>query len=96
MYRYKINTIYLNDCIKASKTNKNKSGCSVCQNLSLQKKDSIKPLPVNTLLKHKSFGYGTVVSTVNGILNVAFNHKIVSFIFPEAILQGFLTKCESC
>lgn len=98
MYSYKLNNsytvyvnyAYLNDCIKASK----KKGHSV-KTLASPKKQAkmmVTPLPVNTMLSHKVFGCGTVVSTdQNGIMSVAFADKTARFLYPDAMKQGFLS-----
>lgn len=99
MYSYKLNNsytiyvnyTYLNDCIKASK--KKSEPASVKTYVAPPKKEKpvVIPLPINTILSHKVFGCGTVVSTEkNGVMSVAFENKVAKFIYPDAIKQGFL------
>lgn len=94
MYSYKINnsytvyvnTTYLNECIKASKAYKKNTNYK----LPPTTEKNISPLPVNTLLKHKIFGFGKVISTKNGILNIAFKQRTIQFIYPDALQKGYL------
>jgi len=99
MYSYKLNNsytvyvnyAYLNDCIKASK--KKIVSTSVKTYVAPPKKEKsvCTPLPTNTMLSHKVFGYGKVVSTdKNGVMSVAFRNKVAKFIYPDAMKQGFL------
>ena len=99
MYSYKLNNsytvyvnyVYLNDCIKASKK-KNVSTSAKTYLTPLKKEKSVfTPLPINTMLSHKVFGCGKVVSTdKNGVMSVAFRNKTAKFIYPDAVKQGFL------
>ena len=99
MYSYKLNNsytiyvnyAYLNDCIKASKK-KSVSTCVKTYVAAPKKEKSVfTPLPTNTMLSHKVFGFGKVVSTdKNGVMSVAFRNKIAKFIYPDAVKQGFL------
>lgn len=100
MYSYKLNNsytvylnyTYLNECIKASKK---KSKPIILHNDTKSSEKpviAIKPFPKNTRLQHKTFGSGKVVSTDKyGIMNVEFNGKIIRFVYPDAINQGYLT-----
>ena len=103
MYSYKLNNsytvyvnyAYLNECIKASKK-KNKIG-SVKTYVAPVKKEKpvVTPLPINTMLMHKAFGCGKVVSTdKNGVMSVAFENKTARFIYPDAMRQGFLALAQ--
>ena len=105
-YSYKINNSYtvyvypsyVNDCVNASKKISNTQKYSG----SMNSKDKVQysksnndnyfpPLNVNTRLRHKTFGFGNVVSTSKtGIMQVKFAEKTVKFVFPDAIKQGFL------
>lgn len=99
MYSYKLNNsytvyvnyAYLNECIKASKKkNKNSSVKTYIAPIK-KEKPVVTPLPINTMLTHKVFGCGKVVSTnKNGVMSVAFENKIAKFIYPDAVRQGFL------
>ena len=99
MYSYKLNNsytvyvnyAYLNECIKASK--KKSASTSVKTYVAPPKKEKpvFTPLPTNTMLSHKVFGCGKVVSTdKNGVMSVAFRNKVAKFIYPDAMKQGFL------
>ena len=99
MYSYKLNNsytvyvnyAYLNECIKASK--KKSTSTSVKTYVAPPKKEKsvFTPLPANTMLSHKVFGCGKVVSTdKNGVMSVAFRNKTAKFIYPDAVKQGFL------
>lgn len=99
MYSYKLNNsytvyvnyAYLNECIKASKK-KNKSSSVKTYIAPIKKeKPAVNPLPINTMLTHKAFGCGKVISTdKNGIMSVTFENKTARFIYPDAMRQGFL------
>ena len=87
-----VNCIYLNDCIKACRNRgAGKPSCSYAHaNKSVS--FAAAPLPENTLLQHKLYGTGRVVSSENNILKVEFESKVAKFIYPDAIRQGFLTR----
>ena len=97
MYSYKINnsytiyvnTTYINDCIKACKGTK--PNRSPKHNLHNKITSIIKPLPIKTIIKHKTFGYGTVISTNKNIITVDFDSKTTSFIYPDALNQVFFS-----
>ena len=103
MYSYKLNNsytvyvnyAYLNECIKASKKkNKISSGKTYITPIK-KEKPVITPLPIDTILKHKVFGCGKVVSTdKNGVMSVAFENKTARFIYPDAMRQGFLALAQ--
>lgn len=99
MYSYKINNsytvyvnyAYLNDCIKAcqkvSKHHSYGTSAKPSQN------KNFTPLPQNTMLKHKQFGFGKVVTTdKSGVMYVAFEDKTIRFLYPDAIRKGYLIK----
>ena len=99
MYSYKLNNsytvyvdyAYLNDCIKASK--KKSVAASTKTYLAPPKKEKsvFTPLATNTMLSHKTFGCGKVVSTdKKGVMSVAFRNRVAKFIYPDAMEQGFL------
>lgn len=91
-YTVYVNYAYLNDCIKASKK-KQKTATSGKTYMTPAKKQSsvVTPLAANTLLWHKTFGYGKVLSTdKNGIMSVAFEARVAKFVYPDVIKQGFL------
>ena len=99
MYSYKLNNsytiyvnyAYLNDCIKASKKKSVSTATKTYIAPPKKEKPVFAPLPSNTVLSHKKFGYGKVVSTdKNGIMSVAFRNKVAKFVYPDAIQQGFL------
>ena len=90
MYSYKLNNsytvyvnfTYLNECIKASKKSGKHSPVKVYTTPSKKEKLAFTPLPENTLLKHKVFGCGKVVTTnKRGIMSVAFENKNVKFVY---------------
>ena len=99
MYSYKLNNsytvyvnyAYLNDCIKASKKKRVSTSAKTYIAPSKNEKPVFTPLPINTMLSHKVFGCGKVVSTdKNGVMSVAFGNKVSKFIYPDAMNQGFL------
>ena len=60
-----------------------------------KEKPVVTPLPIDTILKHKVFGCGKVVSTdKNGVMSVAFENKTARFIYPDAMRQGFLALAQ--
>ncbi len=99
MYSYKINnsytiyvcTEYINDCIKASKH----SGSSK-KKLTYQAKETqgkTVPLPIKAQVSHKVWGNGTLVAKEpHGIITIAFNDRLVKFIYPDAFTQGHLMR----
>lgn len=98
MYCYKLNNsytvyvnyIYLNDCIKASKKEKK----SRYQTATRKKNNNVfSPLPKDTLLSHKTYGLGRVVSSnTDGIMSVEFDSKVAKFLYPDAVHKGFLER----
>lgn len=99
MYSYKLNnsyTIYVNyayknKCIKASKKKSMPASVKACVAPPKKENPVFTPLPANTMLSHKVFGCGKVVSTdKNGVMSVAFRNKVAKFIYPDAMQQGFL------
>lgn len=99
MYSYKLNNsytvyvnyAYLNDCIKASKKKSTADPAKTYVAPPKKEKPVFTPLPTNTMLSHKVFGCGKVVSTdKNGVMSVAFGNKVAKFIYPDAVEQGFL------
>ena len=104
MYSYKLNNsytvyvnyAYLNECIKASKEWVKNHPKHICSKPAKSKRKHIAPLPENTILSHKSFGYGKVVSTdKNGIMSVEFKNRAVRFLYPESIQKGYLESAKS-
>ena len=104
MYSYKtnnsytiyVNYYYLNECKKASNkyrsehTGSNKAASTPIKT-TIQK--TVVPLPNNTVVYHKSFGNGKIVSTENnGHLLVRFGETVRKFIYPQAFEMGFLTR----
>lgn len=54
---------------------------------------SVLTLKNGTLLYHKTYGFGSVESTdSNGYMYVRFLDRTAKFIYPDAILNGFLTR----
>lgn len=99
MYSYKLNNsytvyvnyAYLNDCIKASKKKRATVPAKTYVAPPKKEKSVFTPLPIDTILSHKMFGCGKVVSTdKNGVMSVAFENKVAKFIYPDAMKQGFL------
>lgn len=99
MYSYKLNNsyivyvnyAYLNECIKASKKKSAPASVKTYATPFKKEKPVVIPLPINTMLSHKVFGCGKVVSTdKNGVMSVAFRNKVAKFIYPDAVKQGFL------
>ena len=99
MYSYKLNNsytvyvnyAYLNECIKASKKKANLAPFKTYVAPPEKVKPILKPLPSNTILSHKVFGCGKVISTTeDGMMSVAFKNKVAKFIYPDAVKQGFL------
>lgn len=103
MYGYKLNNsytiyvnyAYLNECRKASNKSK-KSSAPVSYNRAQSKKDvtrAIIPVPLDTKVRHKTFGDGKVVESDNrGYISVIFDGKVRKFLNPQAFEMGFLTK----
>lgn len=95
-YTVYVNYFYLNECIKASKK-KNKpitvnNGYVYENKLTKKQKSTAKSLADNTILVHKSWGAGKVLSTdKKGVMTVEFKQKIARFQYPDAIKQGYLT-----
>ena len=97
MYSYKLNNsytiyvnyTYINDCIKASKSrsSKKKTSNRLCTN---EDRKRVAPLPDNTNLVHKLWGQGKVEYTSNGVVGVSFDNRVVRFVYPDAINQGYL------
>ena len=90
-YTVYVNYFYLNECIKAGKNQITKK-----PNYSFEKiakpTATVTPLSPNTLLKHKRYGIGRVVSTdKDGIMKVAFETKVLHFIYPDSIRKRYLS-----
>lgn len=93
-YTIYVNYAYLNECIKAGK--KARSQKKPFQNYQKKLQKSLNPLENNTLLYHKKYGAGRVVSTdKDGIMKVAFDSKILHFIYPDAVYKGFLSVAQN-
>ena len=93
-YTIYVNYVYLNECIKAGK--KATSQKKQFQNFHKKAQKSLYPLANNTLLHHKKYGIGRVVSTdKDGIMKVAFDSKILHFIYPDAVYKGFLSVTQN-
>ena len=102
-YTVYVNYYYLNDCISAGKAYaKKKKEIAVFQQKVLTSLHSPKvitptqakviPLKAHTLVRHKQFGIGKVISTDdNGIIRVAFGTDIRRFLYPDAVHQGHLS-----
>ena len=59
----------------------------------LSKRTLLAPLPKHTIVKHRIFGKGEVVSTdIYGYMSVVFAQKTVRFIYPEVFKNGFLVR----
>jgi hypothetical protein len=99
-YTVYINYHYLNDCIKAGKIHEKKK----LQLVEIQKRvqkalqpkvtppKKVVPLIPSTLVWHKIYGRGKVLSTnKSNVLRVAFGKDIRRFIYPSAIQQGYLS-----
>lgn len=98
MYSYKlnnsytvyVNTVYLNECIKASK---NKKKVCTCTAKKTQSQDVLIPIPLNTVVDHKKWGSGFLVKKeAYGIMTVAFRNETVRFVYPDAFANGHLVK----
>lgn len=92
-YTTYVNYVYLNECIKAGKAFANrKTNCANAPKSSQKtNRPSFVPLPNSTLLRHKRYGIGRVVTTdKDGIMRVAFESKELLFVFPEAVKQKHL------
>jgi hypothetical protein len=77
-------------CIKASKRKK-------AQNASTKSNKNSKPiqvpLPINSHVQHKTWSDGVLISKENsGIITVAFDARVVRFIYPDAFTKGHLAK----
>ena len=89
-YTVYVNYAYLNECIKAGKKAANKK--KQLHPAQKSQKPQLHPLAINTLLHHKKYGAGRVVSTdKDGIMKVKFDTKILHFIYPDAVRKGFLS-----
>ena len=88
-YTVYVNYVYLNDCMKASKNKGAKKNISMYTHKT--EEEVVSPLPKNTLLSHRVYGIGKVVSTQKGIMTVEFKSKAAKFVYPDAIKQGYLT-----
>ena len=101
-YTVYVNYYYLNDCISAGKAYaKKKKELAVFQQRVLKALNSSMvtnpaqakavPLKMHTLVQHKLFGIGKVISTDDkGIVRVAFGTDIRRFLYPDAVHQGHL------
>lgn len=93
-YTVYVNYIYLNDCIKASQKQAKKKTQAIHaqQSISEITQPTFKPFATNTPLRHKKYGVGKVISTdKDGIMKVAFDTKVLHFIYPEAMRKGHLS-----
>ena len=93
-YTVYVNYFYLNDCIKASKSyaSRQKQASHIQKTAQSVLHPQFIPLAESTLLHHKHYGVGRVVSTdENGIMQVAFDSKVLHFIYPDAVRKGFLS-----
>ncbi len=102
-YTVYVNYYYLNDCISVGKAHaKKKKELAAFQQrvlTALQSPKVIKPTPAkivplkaNTLVEHKQFGIGKVISTDDkGIMRVAFGTDIRRFLYPDVVHQGYLS-----
>ena len=102
-YTVYVNYYYLNECISAGKAYaKKKKELAAFQQKVLTALNSPKvikptqtkivPLKAHTLVQHKQFGLGMVISTDDkGIVRVAFGTDIRRFIYPDAVHQGHLS-----
>lgn len=102
-YTIYVNYHYLNECINAGKAYaKKKKELAEFQKKVLTALHSpkttkapqvaIDPLKVHSLVQHKKFGLGKVVSTDNnGVMRVLFGADMRRFIYPDAVHQGYLT-----
>ena len=102
-YTVYVNYYYLNECISAGKAYaKKKKDLAAFQKKVLTALRSSKaitptqtkvaPLKAHTLVQHKQFGIGKVVSTDDkGIVRVAFGTDIRRFLYPDAVCQGYLS-----
>lgn len=102
-YTVYVNYYYLNDCINAGKVYaKKKKELAAFQQRALTALHSPKvivsmqakivPLKAHTLVQHKQFGIGKVISTDDkGIVRVAFGTDIRRFLYPDAVHQGHLS-----
>ena len=101
-YTVYVNYYYLNDCISAGKAYaKMKKELVAFQQKVLTafcspkvitpKQANAIPLKMHTLVQHKLFGIGKVISTDDkGIVRVAFGTDIRRFLYPDAVHQGHL------
>ena len=102
-YTVYVNYYYLNDCVSAGKAYaKKKKDVAAFQQRALTALHSSKvikhmqtkivPLKAHTLVQHKQFGIGKVISTDDtGIVRVAFGTDIRRFLYPDAVHQGHLS-----
>lgn len=99
MYSYKLNNsytvyvnyAYLNECIKANKDKSTAASVKTYVVPPKKEKSVFTLLPTKTMLSHKVFGCGKVVSSdKNGVMSVAFRNKVAKLIYPDAVKQGFL------
>ena len=59
----------------------------------LKERTLLSPLTDKTLVKHKLYGIGEVISTdIYGYMSIAFASKTAKFIFPDAFKDGFLAR----
>jgi hypothetical protein len=86
----------LHENIKARKSTEYSSlKASVRHNVpqKLVEKTLLSPLANNSLVKHKLYGMGAVISTDEyGYMSVAFASKVAKFIYPDAFKNGFLAR----
>lgn len=104
-YTIYVNYEYINECIKAGKKKRAAEAAKAYTNSDKETKKKAKPhtasakkpkkaftpLSAETMVSHKVYGLGRVVSTdKNGIMDVAFKSKTTKFLYPDAINQGYL------
>lgn len=97
---YKINnsyTVYVPEKEKKSKSRQKaqyaSGSFSKPKRLKLSERSLMTPLPEHTLVGHKIYGVGEIVSTDEyGYMIVSFPQKKARFIYPEVFKHGFLIR----
>ena len=93
-YTVYVNYVYLNECIKAGQkaANQKKQIQQVQKRVQQSLAPQMKPLANNTRIHHKKYGTGRVVSTDRyGIMKIAFDTKVLHFVYPDAVRKGILS-----
>ena len=102
-YTVYVNYYYLNDCISAGKAyaKKKKERAAFQQKVLTAlhshkaitpTQNKVVPLKAHTLVQHKQFGIGKVISTDDkGVVRVALGTDIRRFRYPDAVHQGYLS-----